>query len=184
MKLWSSVMTGGLPKCKRRAPKSQSLSKPFHPMLYPDFWDFFSQCLFQLVAQMKKSDSRALQLVMRTWCTEGSHPCGVPGSPCSPRSTRNCQGELTHHQAPALIPPDCLTSLPQHFFKAFLRLSEALAASKGEERVKGYLRDRTDSKPQPSGDAFSLVPMRHRNICILLRGSLVLSKGSLQWFLK
>lgn len=41
MKLWSSVMTGGLPKCKRGAPKSQSLSKPFHPMLYPDFWDFF-----------------------------------------------------------------------------------------------------------------------------------------------
>lgn len=107
---------------------------------------FFSQCLFQLVAQMKKCDNPALQLVMRTWCTEGSHSCRVPGSPCSPRSSRNGAGELTHHRAPALIPPDCLTSLPQHF-KAFLRLSEVLAASKGKERVKRYLRDRTDSKP-------------------------------------
>lgn len=45
-KLWSSVITGGLPKCKRRAPKSQSLSKPFYPTLHPDFWDvFFSASL-------------------------------------------------------------------------------------------------------------------------------------------
>lgn len=123
---------------------------------------------------MKKSDSPALQLAMRTRCKEGSHSCGVPGS------TRSCEGEITHHRAPALIPSDCLTSLPQHFVKAFPRLSEVLAASKGKERVKEYPRNRTDSNPQSSGDAFSPVPTRHRNICISLRGSLVLSEGSLQ----
>lgn len=62
--------------------------------------------------------------------------CQVPGSPSSPLSSRLSEGEFTHHQALVLIPSDCLTSLPQHLIKAFPRLSEVMAGSKGRERVK------------------------------------------------
>lgn len=141
LKLWSSVIIGGLPKCKRRAPKSQSLSQPFYPTLYPDFWDVFYQRLFQLVAQMKKSDSPALQLVTRTWCKEGSHCCAVPGS------TRNCEGEITHQRALALIPSDCLTSLPQHFIKAFSKAVRGAGCQQGKGKGEGISKKQNWQQP-------------------------------------
>lgn len=94
MKLWRAVITGGLPKCKekaggtKRAPKSQSLPRPFSPRLYLNFENIFPTSLPADTQPKKGADSPTLQLAMRTWCNEGSRSCQVPGSPSSPLSIK------------------------------------------------------------------------------------------------
>lgn len=119
MKLWSTEMTGGLPKCKRMAPKSQPLSKHFYPTLCPDFWDVF----FSVSLPTGGSDEEIWQpctaISDEDMVQRGFSFLWGPWQPLCPRGASGIVKVRSHHQAPALIPPDCLTSLPQHLIKAF-----------------------------------------------------------------